>query len=88
MAKLTTNWDVVRQNMTNDISNQLHEFRDKAIRNIEQRLYDKGLDRSKTNIYEDSIVFITDDDQESIDGKTYFDEVHEEISKKNWFESL
>ena len=88
MAKLSTNWDSVRQDMTDDAASMIKETRDSAIEDIEQRLFKKGLDSQKTTSTEDTVTFITDDKQEFEEGKVYFDEVYEEISDDDWLETL
>lgn len=88
MVDVTTNWNEVRQQMTNDISSTLKDVKKDALNDINERLLEKGLNSDKTEIKPDSVVFITDDKQEFEDGKIYFDEVYEEVSDDSWLESL
>jgi hypothetical protein len=89
MLKLTTNWDSLRQEMTNAAALMIKETRDAALNDVEQKLIEKGLSADKTDIRKNSVVFVTSDTQEFDEGQIYFDEVFKEISNDaDWVKSL
>lgn len=88
MAKLDTNWDIVKQRIIDDVSSVIKDFTRLAVLDIENRLKEKGLDPTKMSKSKNRISFITDDIQEFETGRAYFEEVEKEISAKNWPESV
>jgi len=89
MAEITTNWDQVRQSMTDDVSSQLKVVSKNAILDIENRLKEKGILQNKMSKSKNKITYITDDSQEFSGAEVYFGEVYDEInSNSNWVDTL
>lgn len=89
MAKITTNWDQVRQSMTDDVSSQLNGVSRNAITDIEKRLKEKGVPSNKISKSKSKITYITDNSQEFSNVEVYFGEVYDDISNNsNWPDTL
>lgn len=88
MAEVSTNWSTLKQDMIDDVSDFIHDFKDKALKDIGNKLAEKGISKEKTKIIGGKVVFITDDQQQYSEGQVYFDEVYREVSDESWPESL
>lgn len=88
MLKISSNWNEVKSSIIEDMRKVVKDTKRKALLDIKNKLNDKGIDNSKLKIKDDRIVYSTDDAQDFENGKIYFDEVFEEISDKNWLESI
>lgn len=85
MANIDTNWAQVKQAMIDDVAKFSREFSRLAIRDIEQRIVEKGIDKSKLDASGSRLVYVADNDQEYNQGMVYFEEVIENIKNtKNW----
>lgn len=85
MASIDTNWAQVKQAMIDDVAKFSNEFSKLAIKDIEQRIVEKGVDKSKLEVSGNRLVYVTDNDQQYNQGLVYFEEVIESIKNtKNW----